>query len=81
MNLPYFDADIEDGFHIRNSFLSGITSYQTVPRSRVSHFMNKFRKLGYIESHGKMEIRSPLLNVVFYDKPEIRKRDGSEEPR
>ena len=50
-------------------------------RSRVSHFMNKFRKLGYIEYNGKLEIRNSLLNVVLYDKPEIRKHDGSEEPR
>ncbi len=50
-------------------------------RSRVSHFMNKFRKLGYIQYNGKLEIRNSLLNVVLYDKPEIRKHDGSEEPR
>ena len=50
-------------------------------RSRVSFFMNKFRKLGYIEYNGKLEIRNSQLNVVLYDKPEIRKRDASEEPR
>ena len=27
-------------------------------RSRVSFFMNKFRKLGYIEYNGKLEIRN-----------------------
>jgi CRP/FNR family transcriptional regulator, cyclic AMP receptor protein len=41
-------------------------------RSRVSHFMNKFRKLGYIEYNGKLEIHNSLLNVVLYDKPEIK---------
>jgi CRP/FNR family cyclic AMP-dependent transcriptional regulator len=41
-------------------------------RSRVSHFMNKFRKLGYIEYNGKLEIRNSLLNVVLYDKPQIK---------
>jgi CRP/FNR family cyclic AMP-dependent transcriptional regulator len=50
-------------------------------RSRVSHFMNKFRRLGYIEYNGKLEIRNSLLNVVLYDKPEIRKNDASERPR
>jgi CRP/FNR family transcriptional regulator, cyclic AMP receptor protein len=50
-------------------------------RSRVSFFMNKFRKLGYIKYNGKLEIRNSLLNVVLYDKPEIRKRDASEGPR
>jgi CRP/FNR family transcriptional regulator, cyclic AMP receptor protein len=50
-------------------------------RSRVSFFMNKFRKLGYIEYNGKLEIRNSLLNVVLYDKPAIRKHDASEGPR
>ena len=50
-------------------------------RSRVSFFMNKFRKLGYIQYNGKLEIRNSLLNVVLCDKPEIRKHDASEEPR
>ena len=50
-------------------------------RSRVSFFMNKFRKLGYIQYNGKLEIRNSLLNVVLYDKPEIRKNDPSNGPR
>ena len=50
-------------------------------RSRVSFFMNKFRKLGYIEYNGKLEIRNSLLNVVLYDNPEIRKHDASEGSR
>jgi CRP/FNR family transcriptional regulator, cyclic AMP receptor protein len=41
-------------------------------RSRVSFFMNKFRKLGYIDYNGKLEIHNSLLNVVLYDKPEIK---------
>ena len=43
--------------------------------------MDKFRKLGYIKYNGKLEIRNALLNVVLYDKPAIRKHDGTEEPR
>ena len=46
-------------------------------RSRVSHFMNKFRKLGYIKYNGKLEIHNSLLNVVLYDKPQIRTKDHS----
>ena len=38
-------------------------------RSRVSFFMNKFRKLGFIEYNGKLEVHNSLLNVVLYDKP------------
>jgi CRP/FNR family cyclic AMP-dependent transcriptional regulator len=50
-------------------------------RSRVSFFMNKFRKLGYIDYNGRIEIHNSLLNVVLYDKPEIRAKDASDEPR
>ena len=46
-------------------------------RSRVSFFMNKFRKLGYIEYNGKLEIHNSLLNVVLYDKPEVDMKDTS----
>ena len=45
-------------------------------RSRVSFFMNKFRKLGFIEYNGKLEVHNSLLNVVLYDKPEINTRDA-----
>jgi CRP-like cAMP-binding protein len=44
-------------------------------RSRVSFFMNKFRKLGFISYNGKIEVHSSLLNVVLYDKPEIMRED------
>jgi CRP/FNR family transcriptional regulator, cyclic AMP receptor protein len=44
-------------------------------RSRVSFFMNKFRKLGFIEYNGKLEVHSSLLNVILYDKPEIKTQD------
>jgi CRP/FNR family cyclic AMP-dependent transcriptional regulator len=40
-------------------------------RSRVSYFMNKFRKLGLIDYNGQMEIHSSLLNVVLHDEPHI----------
>jgi CRP/FNR family cyclic AMP-dependent transcriptional regulator len=40
-------------------------------RARVSFFMNKFRRLGFIEYNGKLEVHNSLLNVVLYDKPEI----------
>jgi hypothetical protein len=36
--------------------------------------------LGYIEYNGKLEIRNSLLNVLLYDKPEIRKNDASNGP-
>ena len=36
-------------------------------RSRVSFFMNRFRKLGFIHYNGSMEVHSSLLNVVLHD--------------
>jgi CRP/FNR family cyclic AMP-dependent transcriptional regulator len=44
-------------------------------RSRVSHFMNKFRKLGLIsyDGHiGHIEVNSAMLDAVLHDKPELR---------
>jgi len=41
-------------------------------RSRVSFFMNKFRKKGFIDYNGKIEVHRSLLNAVLRDKPQIR---------
>ena len=41
-------------------------------RPRVSTFMNKFRKLGFIEYNGDLKVHSSLLNVVLYDNPHLR---------
>jgi CRP/FNR family transcriptional regulator, cyclic AMP receptor protein len=40
-------------------------------RSRVSFFMNKFRKMGLIDYNGHLQIHSSLLNVVLHDDPHI----------
>lgn len=46
-------------------------------RSRVSHFMNKFRELGFISYNGHLEVHSSLLNVVLSDQSrDVRPRDG-----
>ena len=42
-------------------------------RSRVSFFMNKFRKLGLIDYNGYIEVHSSLLNVVLRDQPQLRR--------
>jgi CRP/FNR family transcriptional regulator, cyclic AMP receptor protein len=42
-------------------------------RSRVSFFMNKFRKLGFISCNGEIEVHNSLLNAVLHDTPQIRK--------
>ena len=37
-------------------------------RSRVSFFMNRFRKLGFIEYNGRIKVHKSLLNVVLHDQ-------------
>jgi CRP/FNR family cyclic AMP-dependent transcriptional regulator len=44
-------------------------------RSRVSFFLNKFRKLGFIGYNGKIEVHNSLLDAVLRDKPQLH-RDG-----
>ena len=38
-------------------------------RSRVSHFMNKFRKLGFINYNGHLEVHNSLLSLLLADQP------------
>lgn len=44
-------------------------------RSRVSFFMNKFRRLGFISYNGHLEINSSLLSVVLNERPPHIKAD------
>ena len=53
-------------------------------RSRVSFFMNKFRKLGLIAyegAEGGIEVHSSLLNLVLHEQPEIRTNPAPPEDR
>jgi CRP/FNR family cyclic AMP-dependent transcriptional regulator len=38
-------------------------------RSRVSHFMNKFRELGFIDYNGHLEVHTSLVGVLLADEP------------
>jgi CRP/FNR family cyclic AMP-dependent transcriptional regulator len=44
-------------------------------RSRVSTFMNKFRKLGFIHYNGDLQVHNSLLNVVLHDNPHLRTKE------
>jgi CRP/FNR family transcriptional regulator, cyclic AMP receptor protein len=46
-------------------------------RSRVSFFMNKFRKLGFIDYNGTIHVYQSLLNAVLHDKPGIREEESA----
>ena len=45
-------------------------------RSRVSFFMNRFRKLGLIEYNGRIRVNKSLLNVVLHDQFTERNPEG-----
>ena len=44
-------------------------------RSRVSHFKTKFRKSGFIDYDGQIEVHNSLLNAVLHDKAARRKEN------
>ena len=44
-------------------------------RSRLSHFMNKFRKLGLINYNGDIEVHSSLLSAVLHEQPLLKERE------
>jgi CRP/FNR family transcriptional regulator, cyclic AMP receptor protein len=44
-------------------------------RSRVSHFMNKFRRLGLISYNGHIEVHNALLTAVLHEKPLLKELD------
>src|SRR6187551_1280369 len=41
-------------------------------RSRVNFFLNKFKKLGFIDYNGHLQVHNSLLNVILHDDPAIR---------
>jgi CRP/FNR family transcriptional regulator, cyclic AMP receptor protein len=49
-------------------------------RPRVSYFMNKFRKLGFISYNGHIEVHTSMLSAVLHETPDIRRGDPSSEP-
>jgi CRP/FNR family cyclic AMP-dependent transcriptional regulator len=58
------------GIHISQEMLAEMIG---TTRSRVSFFMNKFRKQGFISYDGEIEVHHLLLNAVLHDKPQIRR--------
>lgn len=47
-------------------------------RSRVSFFLNKFRKLGFISYNGKIEVHSSLLDAVLREKPQLQRNEKAD---
>jgi CRP/FNR family cyclic AMP-dependent transcriptional regulator len=57
--------------HIPNINQQTLAKMIGTTRSRVNYFMNKFRRLGYIEYNGQIKVHHSLLGVVLHDKSEI----------
>jgi CRP/FNR family cyclic AMP-dependent transcriptional regulator len=58
------------GIHISQEMLAEMIG---TTRSRVSFFMNKFRKQGLISYNGEIKVHHSLLNAVLHDSPQIRR--------
>ena len=70
-------ADFGEGAHPVPITLSQETLAEMIgtTRSRVSFFMNKFRKKGFIDYKGKIEVHRSLLDAVLREKPQIDEDD------
>jgi CRP-like cAMP-binding protein len=70
-------ADFGEGAHPVPIALSQETLAEMIgtTRSRVSFFMNKFRKKGFINYKGKIEVHRALLDAVLREKPQIDEDD------
>jgi len=65
--LAHFGNDGEPTVAIPKISQEMLAEMVGTTRSRVSVFMNKFRKLGFIRYNGEIEVHSSLLSVVLYD--------------
>jgi CRP/FNR family transcriptional regulator, cyclic AMP receptor protein len=63
------------GIHISQEMLAEMIG---TTRSRVSYFMNEFRKRGFISYDGEIEVHHSLLNAVLHDKPQIRRNSPAD---
>ena len=64
LSLANFEHGEPATVHIRQSTLAEMIG---TTRSRVSFFMNKFRRLGYIENKGGIRVKRSLLDVILHD--------------
>jgi len=65
--LAHFGKDKQPETAIAKISQETLAEMVGTTRSRVSFFLNKFRKLGFIEYNGELHVHSSLLNVVLHD--------------
>ena len=68
--LAHFGKDKQPETAIAKISQETLAEMVGTTRSRVSFFLNKFRRLGFIEYNGGLLVHSSLLNVVLHDSPE-----------
>ena len=69
LRLANFGKEIEPEPTITKISQETLAEMVGTTRARVSFFMNKFRRLGFIEYNGRIEVHNSLLNVVLHDQP------------
>jgi hypothetical protein len=72
-----FRKQSEKAISSRNKSASLRVSEPWMEMASASVFKNSFRKLGYIQCNGELEIHDFLSNVVLYDQPVLKRKDAS----
>ena len=65
--LAHYGKEGKSGRAIQKISQDTLAEMIGTTHSRVSFFLNKFRKLGFIYYNGRMEVHSSLLNIVLHD--------------
>jgi CRP/FNR family transcriptional regulator, cyclic AMP receptor protein len=75
--LAHFGTDEQQETAIAKISQETLAKMVGTTRSRISFFLNKFRKLGFIEYNGGLRVHRALLNVVLQDPPEDGRSESS----
>jgi CRP-like cAMP-binding protein len=75
MTLANFGPGQESSFIAASISQEMLASMVGTTRSRINQFMNKFRKLGYIDYNGKIKVNNSLSNLILHDPP-----NGDDQP-
>jgi hypothetical protein len=65
--LAHFGKEDQEESVIPNISQITLAGIVGTTRPRINFFMNRFRKLGFIDYNGSLKIHSSLLNVVLHD--------------
>ncbi len=72
LQLANFGKDSEPEPVLANINQTMLAEMVGTTRTRINFFMTKFRRLGFIDYNGRIEVHRSLLNMVLHDKPEIK---------